>query len=793
MPSVGGGSEKKKVSIELRVRDLTSQGFKTFEQRANMSFKAVKQSITAVEGSILAMAGAIKLVGVKALKDLTKATTELAKNAVETSASFEQLEIQFGFIFGSAEEGRKKLDEMWKLAKEVPFTIKELASSAKLMKVWGVMGQNATDAMKGLADITALSGERMDLMARVVGRAWQQGRFLQRGPGAMLAGLMKTKMGFDVTKASVDEFRDALARLMVDPKLGVAGMSEKLATTFTGIKSMISDAITNIELALSDTGFFDEVKAFAEEIRQFLLGDMMIRKAEELGRVLTRIVESARDKFKELIGDRTMEELIDHYLSIVKRVSKVATTLIDNIPEIARFVMNLAEGIAIGIGSGVEMVAELFQEIKATVGHFGILGGKVGELKRSLMDVGGEMEASNHNLATMQSLYKSIIDDASELKDNVKDTFGFQNDFNLALRTLGKDVDFSEIQEVYRLLADIRQEGIGTEAIEERTKILVKKLKDLFSPSLENQEKMTKELNEQYNALQNQLSAWQANNDTTAGIKKKVAEITGEVKNLKTEMEDAFKTDDPGKEDPDSPESRLDGLNQQADTLDKKIADAFDLGDKPLTEEDFFDLPDAETFSLDFVSLDQQWSDFLEGLRMDWEEFGNETVFIMEGMAKASARAFEDFFFDLFEGELKSFSDYRDQFIRDMNRQISSMIARQAVEGIFGNQGLIVPEREGFSNGGTIGGSNLGFDAVPIMATAGEMMLNKRQQRNMFNMINRGGMEGGGSGSVPPINFNMNLTAMDGADAYRTFERNKAQLMAVMREMQANGGRGIGF
>ena len=50
----------------------------------------------------------------------------------------------------------------------------------------------------------------------------------------------------------------------------------------------------------------------------------------------------------------------------------------------------------------------------------------------------------------------------------------------------------------------------------------------------------------------------------------------------------------------------------------------------------------------------------------------------------------------------------------------------------------------GFAQGGIVGGSSFSHDRVPIMAKSGEMVLNNRQQSNMFRQINGGGTSKGG-------------------------------------------------
>lgn len=96
----------------------------------------------------------------------------------------------------------------------------------------------------------------------------------------------------------------------------------------------------------------------------------------------------------------------------------------------------------------------------------------------------------------------------------------------------------------------------------------------------------------------------------------------------------------------------------------------------------------------------------------------------------------------------------------------------------------------GFSRGGIVpqyfasGGLAKGRDTVPAMLTPGEMVLNKGQQQNLFNMLQSGGGQ--------QMNITYNIQALDGADVERVLSQPGAQKVIsghAVRATQQNSTR----
>lgn len=63
-----------------------------------------------------------------------------------------------------------------------------------------------------------------------------------------------------------------------------------------------------------------------------------------------------------------------------------------------------------------------------------------------------------------------------------------------------------------------------------------------------------------------------------------------------------------------------------------------------------------------------------------------------------------------------------------------------------------------FEHGGIVPGTSYSGDNVTARVNSGEMILNQRQQQNMFNALNKGGM-GGGASVVMPVQIINNSSA----------------------------------
>ena len=172
-----------------------------------------------------------------------------------------------------------------------------------------------------------------------------------------------------------------------------------------------------------------------------------------------------------------------------------------------------------------------------------------------------------------------------------------------------------------------------------------------------------------------------------------------------------------------------------------------------------------------------------------WTDAGQQMYDVATSTAQAMQQAFSDFFFDTFQGKLKSLGDYVNSFLTSVQRAVANALSQQMSAGIGGliNAGVGAlfggGKVEGYHNGGVVGETAptfyrvvpsaafagarrmhdgwLGADEVPAILQKGEWVLSRRDVAAMkaaatgapnvaVNIINQSGTPLSGSQQGSP-------------------------------------------
>ena len=173
------------------------------------------------------------------------------RNFVQTSMQFEAVKVRLNAMFGSVDRGTQAFEAFNKVAATTPFTLTDVVEAGAALKAFGT---NAEEMIKPTADLAAFMGVTATEAAQALGRAFAGGA----GAADILRerGILQLVRDFkgldDLSKLTLPQFRDALTDTLLDPASGIAGATDALSQTMTGMVSNLSDAFTRMSAGIGD-------------------------------------------------------------------------------------------------------------------------------------------------------------------------------------------------------------------------------------------------------------------------------------------------------------------------------------------------------------------------------------------------------------------------------------------------------------------------------------------------------------------------------------------------------------
>lgn len=300
---VAGGTT---ISIVIRGVDKFSAVFK----RANSGINLLKKGLMAGAVAVGVFAVAMGAVGIASIK---------------AAADFEQTQIAFTTMLGSAEEATAFLKELADFAKKTPFTIQGVEKSARQLMAVGFEAKDVLPVLKDVGDIAAGLGLGEEGLQRIIlnlGQVQAQGKLTGR------------------------ELRDfAVAGIPLLSELG-----KQLNVSTKEVQAMVSAGEISTDIVLqafknmtSEGGRFADLmskQALTVQGKFSNLKDSISLMARELGAVLLPIVAELADTFLNdvlpaieplipIIGDllkQALEAIIPFLPSLIDLLTRLVTT-----------------------------------------------------------------------------------------------------------------------------------------------------------------------------------------------------------------------------------------------------------------------------------------------------------------------------------------------------------------------------------------------------------------------------------------------------------------------------------
>lgn len=258
-------------------------GVRQTQRVVEQSGQGIEQVFSKVQSAAAAAAGAFS-------------AKELVRNVLEVRGQFQQLEVAFTTMLGSADKANDLMSQLVRTSATTPFDLKSVSEGAKQLLAYGTQADEVNGTLIRLGDIAAGLSIPLNDLVYLYGTTMTQGRMFTQdlrqfqGRGIPIAdelakifGVTKDKVGELVTagKVGAAEVQQAIEN-MTNAGSRFGGLMEAQSHTITGQISNIEDAI--------DSMFNDIGKANEGVINDALGGiSYLVEHWEEIGQIILNV------------------------------------------------------------------------------------------------------------------------------------------------------------------------------------------------------------------------------------------------------------------------------------------------------------------------------------------------------------------------------------------------------------------------------------------------------------------------------------------------------------------------
>ncbi len=240
-----------------------NQGFINALNGARAGVRATAREVEQSGGSIEQMFSRIKIAATGVFAGFS--ATQIIKTIAQTRGEFQQLEVAFKTMLGSADQAQSLMQQMTTLAATTPFDLKGVAGGAKQLMAYGLAADKVSDTLRRLGDVAAGLSIPLDDLVYLYGTTMSQGRMyaqdLNQFTGRGIPMIQELAKQFGVAEGQVKD-------LVTEGKVGFpqvqkaiedltneggkfGGLMEAQSHTITGEISNIEDSI---DMMFNDIG-----------------------------------------------------------------------------------------------------------------------------------------------------------------------------------------------------------------------------------------------------------------------------------------------------------------------------------------------------------------------------------------------------------------------------------------------------------------------------------------------------------------------------------------------------------
>lgn len=466
-------------------------GVRQTQRVVEQSGQGIEQVFSKVQSAAAAAAGAFS-------------AKELVRNVLEVRGQFQQLEVAFTTMLGSADKANDLMSQLVRTAATTPFDLKSVSEGAKQLLAYGTQADEVNGTLIRLGDIAAGLSIPLNDLVYLYGTTMTQGRMFTQdlrqfqGRGIPIAdelakifGVTKDKVGELVTagKVGAAEVQQAIEN-MTNAGSRFGGLMEAQSHTITGQISNIEDAI--------DSMFNDIGKANEGVINDALGGvSYLVEHWKEIGQIVLNVAAAYGIAKAAVVAWSTYQKI--HNLLMEKAAVQMA--------------LAKAEGIAMSEAEAMASVATMGFKNALNALKVAIASNPVGALAVALTAVFTAMQLLDDEtteLATASNKYGESaarsIQKVKTLSDEVK---GLSNS-NKTVTTstkLSKDV-LEELNQVLDESGVARiKEGDSIDTVNKKREMAISLIKEeaIERQRLNNIDAGNKEFDDKINSANEQL------------------------------------------------------------------------------------------------------------------------------------------------------------------------------------------------------------------------------------------------------------------------------------------------
>lgn len=466
-------------------------GVRQTQRVVEQSGQGIEQVFSKVQSAAAAAAGAFS-------------AKELVRNVLEVRGQFQQLDVAFTTMLGSADKANDLMSQLVRTAATTPFDLKSVSEGAKQLLAYGTQADEVNGTLIRLGDIAAGLSIPLNDLVYLYGTTMTQGRMFTQdlrqfqGRGIPIAdelakifGVTKDKVGELVTagKVGAAEVQQAIEN-MTNAGSRFGGLMEAQSHTITGQISNIEDAI--------DSMFNDIGKANEGVINDALGGvSYLVEHWKEIGQIVLNVAAAYGIAKAAVVAWSTYQKI--HNLLMEKAAVQMA--------------LAKAEGIAMSEAEAMASVATMGFKNALNALKVAIASNPVGALAVALTAVFTAMQLLDEEtteLATASNKYGESaarsIQKVKTLSDEVK---GLSNS-NKTVTTstkLSKDV-LEELNQVLDESGVARiKEGDSIDTVNKKREMAISLIKEeaIERQRLNNIDAGNKEFDDKINSANEQL------------------------------------------------------------------------------------------------------------------------------------------------------------------------------------------------------------------------------------------------------------------------------------------------